>query len=471
MNKRKPGRTSTAARPPVEPRVLGQRVRQAREALGLSQAQLAGTTFSRGYISLVERGLVVPSSRSLAVLARQLAKPVDYFLADSRAYDTLDTLTQAGEALWQAGRLEEAKKTLEEARTLAVRFDLPELETALTVLLGRIALAREEWGTALAAFDRALQWAVGQGRPRMAAEIAGCLGLAASGAGEVLRGVHLLRTAAAAAGDPAHRAAGRAVARVADQITGDWFLAQGAGAAAEAFYARALGGRPGPEDPTQRALLTARMATALVRQGETARAETWAAKALARADSLAGRQLGLVRAEVARTFLCLGRYADALRLLEQAYELLESHGPSELLAGVAELTVLAAARAGPRDRLVRWGFRVADTPADSRGWRRAKARAWGLLARLAHQEGDTTRTREYLLQALRCYTDGPGAWGLQIAAAAVRHAAGDPAAAPDLWALAARMPAAPPLLADADTALERRPFWPSWWTPADGEEA
>ncbi|CAB1128298.1 Cellulose synthase operon protein C [Candidatus Hydrogenisulfobacillus filiaventi] len=110
-------------------------------------------------------------------------------------------------------------------------------------------------------------------------------------------------------------------------------------------------------------------------------------------------------------------------------------------------------------------------PADSRGWRRAKARAWGLLARLAHQEGDTTRTREYLLQALRCYTDGPGAWGLQIAAAAVRHAAGDPAAAPDLWALAARMPAAPPLLADADTALERRPFWPSWWTPADGEEA
>lgn len=62
--------------------VLGERVRTARKALGLSQAQLAGEELTKGFISQLESGLVRPSIRSLQVIATRLAKPLDYFIGD-----------------------------------------------------------------------------------------------------------------------------------------------------------------------------------------------------------------------------------------------------------------------------------------------------------------------------------------------------------------------------------------------------
>lgn len=62
---------------------LGQRVRAARKALGLSQSQLAGAELTKGFISQLESGLVRPSIKSLQLIASRLGRSVDYFLADA----------------------------------------------------------------------------------------------------------------------------------------------------------------------------------------------------------------------------------------------------------------------------------------------------------------------------------------------------------------------------------------------------
>src|SRR5256886_905400 len=65
-----------------KPVTLGERVRAARHALGMSQAQLAGDELTKGFISQVEAGLVRPSLRSLQIIASRLGRSLDYFIGD-----------------------------------------------------------------------------------------------------------------------------------------------------------------------------------------------------------------------------------------------------------------------------------------------------------------------------------------------------------------------------------------------------
>src|SRR5207249_11612179 len=65
-----------------KPVTVGERVRAARHALGLSQAQLAGDELTKGFISQVEAGLVRPSLRSLQIIASRLGRSLDYFIGD-----------------------------------------------------------------------------------------------------------------------------------------------------------------------------------------------------------------------------------------------------------------------------------------------------------------------------------------------------------------------------------------------------
>src|SRR5256886_13957324 len=65
-----------------KPVTLGERVRAARHALGMSQAQLAGDELTKGFISQVEAGLVRPSLRSLQIIASRLGRRLDYFIRD-----------------------------------------------------------------------------------------------------------------------------------------------------------------------------------------------------------------------------------------------------------------------------------------------------------------------------------------------------------------------------------------------------
>lgn len=60
--------------------MIGARIRRRREALGLTQAQVAAGLFDRSYISLIERGRVVPPMTTLQLLADRLKVPVVHLL-------------------------------------------------------------------------------------------------------------------------------------------------------------------------------------------------------------------------------------------------------------------------------------------------------------------------------------------------------------------------------------------------------
>lgn len=64
---------------------LGQRIKQARLEMGLSQRQLCGEAITRNMLSLIENGSARPSMDTLRYLAGQLGKPVGYFLEEGSA--------------------------------------------------------------------------------------------------------------------------------------------------------------------------------------------------------------------------------------------------------------------------------------------------------------------------------------------------------------------------------------------------
>ena len=69
---------------------IGTKIRALRQALGLSQQQLAGKEMTRVFISLVESGKNTPSPENLRTIAHRLGKPVDYFLQDKADDEALN---------------------------------------------------------------------------------------------------------------------------------------------------------------------------------------------------------------------------------------------------------------------------------------------------------------------------------------------------------------------------------------------
>lgn len=64
------------------PDQLGDRIRKARNELGLSLAAVALKDFSRSFLNQVELGRARPSTRTLQIIAERLQRPIEYFLED-----------------------------------------------------------------------------------------------------------------------------------------------------------------------------------------------------------------------------------------------------------------------------------------------------------------------------------------------------------------------------------------------------
>ena len=120
---------------------LGEKILQARRALGLSQRQLCGDTITRNMLSRIEHGMARPSMGTLQILAQRLGKPISYFLeeeGDSEALDVLQKLRQAEEALTE-GKFRLAERLLE-----ALDPAIPEFRRKKQLLLARIPGAELE---------------------------------------------------------------------------------------------------------------------------------------------------------------------------------------------------------------------------------------------------------------------------------------------------------------------------------------
>jgi tetratricopeptide (TPR) repeat protein len=82
-----------------DPKLVGQRLREAREKAGLSQGKLAFDGCTTAYISRIEAGTRIPSLQILTELARRLDVPVDYLARGTAQGVADDPVTEAEFAL------------------------------------------------------------------------------------------------------------------------------------------------------------------------------------------------------------------------------------------------------------------------------------------------------------------------------------------------------------------------------------
>src|SRR3954451_20202679 len=124
---------------PLPPNRLGERLRQLRVAAGLTQTDVAGTRFSKEYVSQIERGKTRPTRETVEWLAQRLGVDPDFLekgvSTDQR--DRIETLLARAEAVSEAGHDRQAIELIEDVKTAVLVTGSAEFEVRL--------LAVEAW--------------------------------------------------------------------------------------------------------------------------------------------------------------------------------------------------------------------------------------------------------------------------------------------------------------------------------------
>ncbi|MFZ5354155.1 MAG: helix-turn-helix domain-containing protein [Bacillota bacterium] len=107
--------------------MLGNRIKKARKEHNLSQEELAGATFTKSYISKIERGMVNPSMKALEIIASRLGMPVAYFIGNETemAYDPAMLLE--AQKLFEAHKYDDSLKKLKEILKYKEYIDIDQL--------------------------------------------------------------------------------------------------------------------------------------------------------------------------------------------------------------------------------------------------------------------------------------------------------------------------------------------------------
>ena len=119
---------------------LGEKIRLARTAAGLSQRQLCGEEITRNMLSQIESGKARPSMTTLQYLAARLDKSVSYFLEDSASPSTT-ALEQARQA-YRQGQFQPALEQLENCRDKGEEAQF--LQYLCLIAQGKAALGQEK---------------------------------------------------------------------------------------------------------------------------------------------------------------------------------------------------------------------------------------------------------------------------------------------------------------------------------------
>jgi tetratricopeptide (TPR) repeat protein len=145
-----PRRPSTHVDDPV---AVGQRLREAREAAGLTQRDLSFEGCTAAYVSRIEAGARVPSLQILHEFARRLGVRPEYLATGSLGGEDLSADLLEAEVALRLGDEDRAAELYESARTDA---DSPAALARVQLGLGRLALRRGELSDGIALLEQAL---------------------------------------------------------------------------------------------------------------------------------------------------------------------------------------------------------------------------------------------------------------------------------------------------------------------------
>jgi len=148
-----PTRTRQRRAAPDSPalRQLGQRLREARVAAGLSQAQLGSPYYTRAHVSAIELGKIRPAMKSLEHMAAKLGKAASYFMEDRQLEE------QRGEravAIARAQQLTAEGRAAEAVKLLTPLLDQEQTRLERAGVLR--ALGRAYWEASLGAKSAAV---------------------------------------------------------------------------------------------------------------------------------------------------------------------------------------------------------------------------------------------------------------------------------------------------------------------------
>lgn len=105
-------------------RQLGQRLREARVAAGLSQGQLGAPYYTRAHVSAIELGKIRPAMKSLEHMAAKLGKPASYFMEDAEVERSRRTLEFEVDRIAALATRMTAAECIADADALLERGDL-----------------------------------------------------------------------------------------------------------------------------------------------------------------------------------------------------------------------------------------------------------------------------------------------------------------------------------------------------------
>jgi tetratricopeptide (TPR) repeat protein len=374
---------------------LGQRIKAARRARGMTQVELGGSGLSPSYISMIEHDQVRPSLATLRVLADRLHEPLSAFLDSPPApAEEARALLARGESLLRQHRFPEALETFEAASSAIDGTGDERLRARRALGAGQALAGLRLFGDAEPLLATARAVAADLGDPELTGSCANALGFLAyrrrrfAEAREIFQdGLDRLRSAGLSDSD----VAGKLLSNL-----GRVYIELGLPAQAMECYRAAAGALSAASDPAHRALLLFNMGVAAERQGSAAQAQAY----LRQAEELLRLQenqrlLGLVKRSLGILRLEQGMLDEAGADLDESLQLARSTHDDE---GTAQ-TLVELARLRARRGEVEQARRDAREAADLAQRINDEAE----LARATAADAEALGTAGYLQAAVRRY--------------------------------------------------------------------
>jgi transcriptional regulator with XRE-family HTH domain len=366
-----------------DPRAVGERLRSAREAAGLSQRQLAFQGCSPAYISRIEAGDRIPSLQLLRELGRRLGVSEDYLATGSPAATKTFLLLEAEIAL-RLDDLDRARDLYRDA--LAQAVSAAERSRAEEGL-GHLAMRESDLQEAVTLFERALVSSGDEEWERPA--LAESLGRAYALLGELEPPIAIFERCLAAF----ERLDDRVQAIRFACLLGYALSDAGDFARAEQVVSKALREGRDSFDPYMRARVYWSKAKLRMEQGDADGASRYAYQALGALELTEDlHYTGLAHQLVAHIELERDRPQEALAHLEEGWPLLERTGSPIEQAQFRVEEARALARVGEKERAAQIALQIRGLlteaePVDA-------GRIYAILGDVANDVGEPAEARD-----------------------------------------------------------------------------